>query len=208
MPHNTTAGAHKTADQRCPYCQSTKTIRKGQRKRKFGPVQMFSCKQCSRVFTPGTVKGKVFPLGFILDGLSLYDQGYSTAACVRLLKDRHGLVVSDSAIEGWIKEFADLCSYGRMRDQVRSTYSPHQVIRRAKLYHRQVYEYALHRGKLDLLLAPKAEHAKLAPIRPYLESMLLECPHALFRSTDRASTNKASIGILDDGLKQRSSELT
>jgi transposase-like protein len=43
MPHNKTAGATST-EQRCPYCKSNKTIRKGQRKRKFGTVQMFSCK--------------------------------------------------------------------------------------------------------------------------------------------------------------------
>ncbi len=207
MPHNKTVGATST-EQRCPYCKSNKTIRKGQRKRKFGTVQMFSCKQCSRVFTPGTVKGKVFPVAFILDALSLYDQGFTTAACVRLLKERHGLDVSASAIQIWINEFASVCTYGRLRDQIRRVYSPQQVIRRAKLYHRQVYEYALHRGKLDVLLAPKSEHAHLAPIRGYLESMLLECPHALFRNTDRASTNKAKLDLSQTMISAKQNQAT
>jgi len=169
---------------------------------------MFSCKQCFRVFTPGNVKGKVFPVAFILDALSLYDQGFSAPACVRLLKERHGLAVSDSAIETWVKEFASVCTYGRMRDQVRRIYSPQQVIRRAKLYHRQVYEYALHRGKLDLLLAPKTEHAHLAPIRSFLENMLLECPHALFRNTDRASSNKADFDLAQTMISAKQNAAT
>ena len=179
----------------CPYCQSRKTTRKGWRKNKFGKVQMFFCKPCSRVFTPGNIRSKIFPASFILDALSFYNQGFSAPACCRLLKEKHGLSASDSAIEVWVKEFKGLCSFHRLRDQVRRLYSPHQLIRKVKLYHRQVYEYALHRGKLDLLLGPNAEHARFAPLGKYLKSMLLECPHALFCSTDRASSNKASLDL-------------
>ena len=42
-------------------------------------------------------------------------------------------------------------SYLRLRERGRHLFPPAQTIRSIKLYHRQIYGYAFHRSKLELL---------------------------------------------------------
>jgi len=179
----------------CPYCAGRRITKKGVRIKKLETVQLFRCADCRRVFTPRHIKGKTFPLPFILDAISFYNQGFTAAATTRQLHERYAMRASPSSIDAWVAEYKPLCAYFRLRDDARARYSPHQLIRTVKLYHRQVYEFSLHRAKLDLLLAGGGQHARLSPIRTYLESMLRDCPHALFRHTDRASSSKAAFDL-------------
>jgi hypothetical protein len=63
------------------------------------------------------------------------------------------------------------------------------------LYHRQVYSYALHRPKLELLREAalddkRAGDTRFAPLANFLEAIPLICPHVLFRN--EATTGRAS----------------
>ena len=64
---------------RCPHCGSTRLIRKGTRRKKLEIVQLWQCKLCRRVFTPAPaeLRYKTYPLRIILDGVTLYNLGYS-----------------------------------------------------------------------------------------------------------------------------------
>ena len=62
-----------------PHCGSTRLIRKGTRRKKLEIVQLWQCKLCRRVFTPSPAKlrYKTYPLRIILDGVTLYNLGYT-----------------------------------------------------------------------------------------------------------------------------------
>jgi hypothetical protein len=64
-----------------------------------------------------------------------------------------------------------------------------QTIRSIKLYHRQVYGYAYHRGKLGFLrdgtlddkrAASAGSTARFTPLADFLENIPSLCPHELF----------------------------
>ena len=69
----------------------------------------------------------------------------------RASKAKAGRTIATSTLSAWIAEHSDLMSYRRLRDAGRHRFPPEQTIRSIKLYHRQVYRYAFHRPKLELL---------------------------------------------------------
>src|ERR1700694_4674949 len=76
---------------RCPHCGSRRLIRKGTRRKKLEIVQLWQCKLCRRVFTPSpaALRYKTYPLRIILDGVTLYNLGYSLAHAAAKVKSRH-----------------------------------------------------------------------------------------------------------------------
>jgi transposase-like protein len=67
---------------RCPHCGSTNLARKGSRKKKFETAQRWRCTSCGRGFTPAPpeLRAKTYPLRVILDGVTLYNLGYTLAS--------------------------------------------------------------------------------------------------------------------------------
>jgi hypothetical protein len=163
-------------------------IRKGTRKKKLEMVQLWQCKSCERVFTPapGALRNKTYPLRVIVDGISAYNLGFSLREVSAKLKARYGLRIPPSTLGSWLDEHKGLTSYARLRQAGRRLFPPSQIIRSVKLYHRQVYGFAYHRAKLQLLRESR-EHARFAGLADFLESVLKVCPHELFRDSSRAS---------------------
>ncbi len=66
---------------RCPNCGSTSLSRKGSRTKKFETVQRWQCGFCGRGFTPAPpeLRAKTYPLRVILDGVTLYNLGFTLA---------------------------------------------------------------------------------------------------------------------------------
>jgi hypothetical protein len=140
------------------------------------------------VFTPAPaeLRYKTYPLRIILDGVTLYNLGYSLPEAAAKLKSRHGYKVSPSTLAGWMTEHRELTTYSRLRPQLRHLFPPTKIICRSKLYHRQVYSFAYHRAKLALLREGR-QHRRLAPLADFLERVPNDCPHELFRESSRAS---------------------
>ena len=178
----------------CPYCQSKDTVKRGLRKKKYEIAQLFLCNSCKKVFTGQLVKGKQFPLRLILEGLCLYNIGHTLEKTCQLLKEQFGLDVKPQTLSDWVKEFAELCSYGRLRPYGLKMYSAHQVIQKVNLYHRQVYEFSYHRAKAALILQD-FKHAKFENLREYLEAVQAECPHQFFREGQRASEERVKFDL-------------
>ncbi len=172
----------------CPHCGSTRLIRKGTRRKKLEIVQLWQCKLCRRVFTPAPaeLRYKTYPLRIILDGVTLYNLGYSLPEAAAKLKSRHGYKVSPSTLAGWMTEHRELTTYSRLRPQLRHLFPPTKTVCRSKLYHRQVYSFAYHRPKL-VLLRESRQHARLTPLADFIERVPKDCPHELFRESSRAS---------------------
>jgi transposase-like protein len=173
---------------RCPHCGSARIVRKGTRRKKLEVVQLWQCKLCRRVFTPAPaeLRYKTYPLRIILDGVTLYNLGYSLPQAAAKLKSRHGYRVSPSTLASWMAEHRELTTYRRLRPHAPRGLSPAQTIRSTKLYHRQVYSFAYHRPKLELLRSSEQQKS-FAPLADFLERIPKECPHDLFRESSRAS---------------------
>jgi transposase-like protein len=174
--------------ERCPHCGSTRLIQKGTRRKKREVVQLWQCKLCRRAFTPAppALRYKSYPLRLVLDGVTLYNLGYSLPRAAQKLKEKHGYKISDNTLASWMSENRELITYRRLRPNLPIKLKPLQTIRSSKLYHRQVYSFAYHRQKLELLRNDK-RHRQFASLADFLEQVPAICPHNLFQESSRAS---------------------
>ena len=116
-------------------------------------LEMAHCRACGRTFAPGprAIRNKTYPLPEILEAFTLYDRGNTLEATAEKISSRYGHRVAPSTISRWLAEHPALTTYRRLRARGRQQFSPTQLIRTHKLYHRQVYEFAYHRAKLAFL---------------------------------------------------------
>lgn len=184
----------------CPYCSGKDTVRRGVRKKKYEIQQRYLCNDCRRSFVPQKVKGKSFPLGMILEGLSLYNTGFTLEESCRRLKEQFGIEVKASTLSDWVKEFESICRYSRLRNYGLKFYGPNRVIQNVHLFHRQVYDFSVHKAKLALLLQ-EHKHAKFENLREFLEAVQAECPHQFFKEGQRSSEVKAGFDLNEVILK-------
>ncbi|PIV39919.1 MAG: hypothetical protein COS29_00010 [Candidatus Omnitrophica bacterium CG02_land_8_20_14_3_00__42_8] len=186
----------------CPYCAGKDVVRRGLRKKKYETAQLYLCNACQKTFTGQKVKGKSFPLRVIFEGLSLYNTGYSLEESCRRLKEQFGLDIKASTLSDWIKEFEPLCRYSRLRPYGLKLYSPNQVIQTAHLFHRQVYDFSVHRAKLALLLQ-EYKNNKFDNLREFLEAIQNECPHQFFQDGARSSEQKAEFDLNEVRISEK-----
>ncbi|MDE5446686.1 hypothetical protein GWG65_36085 [Bradyrhizobium sp. CSA207] len=199
------------APERCPHCNSTRLIKKGTRTKKLETVAMMKCKACGRTFTPGprALRSKTYPLAEIIEAITTYNRGYSLVETAGQLSSRYGHRVSTATISRWANQHPALTTYARLRAAGRRLYSPRRIIRTSKLYHRQVYEFAYHRAKLDLLrkgmLDPFIQSRASQPFQTlanFIESIPSACPHALFTREDGVRGSQLGAGFIDTGSLQ------
>ena len=185
---------------RCPYCAGKNVVRRGKRKKKYEIAQLYFCRHCQRTFTGQKVKGKSFPLKLIFEALSFYNTGFSLEESCRRVKEKFGLEVKPSTLFDWLKEFEPLCRYSRLRPYGLKLYGPNQVIQSVHLFHRQVYDFSVHRAKLALVLQ-EHKHAKFDNLREFLEAVQTECPHQFFQKGERGSELKVNFDLREVILK-------
>ncbi|MGH7716091.1 MAG: hypothetical protein ACREML_08870 [Vulcanimicrobiaceae bacterium] len=185
----------------CPHCGGRNLTRRGARKKKLEIVQLWRCSSCKRTFTPGpqALRNKTYPLRMILSALIDYDLGFPLEETAARLRKKTNRTVSPSTITAWLQQYKQHCSYRRLRAQGLSRFPASQTIRSIKLYHRQVYSFAYHRPKLDLLRKGVLDDKRtgdthFANVADFLESIPTACPHELFTR--------------DDDLKARASQAT
>jgi transposase-like protein len=187
---------------RCPYCAGKDVVKRGIRKKKYEVQQRYFCNDCKRSFVPQKVKGKSFPLKLILDGLGFYNTGFSLEESCRFLKEQYGIEVRPSTLSDWVHEYASLCRYSRLRPYALKLYSPNQIVQTVHLFHRQVYDFSVHRAKLALTLQ-EHKHAKFENLREFLEAIQAECPHQLFQEGERISEAKVNFSLDEVILRKK-----
>jgi len=175
---------------RCPYCHGTNIIKKGTRTKKYETVQLYYCHHCRKKFTPLVTKGKTYPLKVILDAITLYNRFYSLEESARQVSQKYGLSVSYQNISNWLKDLNQYITFSRMRDFIshKSHGSHESHIIESKMFHSQIYDFKYHRAKTDCLLEEDFKHYKFQPLQEFLELVIAECPHTIFKeSQNRAS---------------------
>ena len=179
----------------CPRCGSHNVRRRGHRKKKLEIVQLWRCAACKRTFTPGpeALRNKTYPLRIILGALTDYDLGYSLEQTAARLKKKSNQAVSPSTISAWLETYKAHTTYRRLRPVARTRFTPEQTIRSIKLYHRQIYGFAYHRPKLEMLRSGALDDkragglgstARFGNVADFLESVPTTCPHELFTHED------------------------
>ena len=159
----------------CPECTSARIVKKGRRKNKFGQVQRYKCKSCGRSFSFKELKGKVYPAKVIMEAVSLFNRGYSMSEAVKRTRKRFKAMVSKSAVDSWIKEFSNICTYWRIRGKALKLFPPEEIIYKRTFFHQIPYRFQYHRAKLEMFI--KDYFSGLAR---YLKDIPEKCPHRMF----------------------------
>jgi hypothetical protein len=132
---------------------------------------------------------KTYPLRMILTALTDYDTGYTLQEAAARLKKKTNRSVSPSTITTWLDQYKQHCTYRRLRANSLKRFPPNQTIRSIKLYHRQIYGYAYHCPKLELvrngaLDDKRTGDTRFGAVADFLEHIPTMCPHDLFRRDD------------------------
>jgi len=176
---------------KCLYCQGTDFIKKGQRKKKYETVQVYYCNHCQKKFTSGITKNKTFPFRLILDSITLYNRMNSLEQAARKVSEKYGIKTSVQNISNWLKDYEKYLSFLRMRGFISEKYDKRECLVESKLFHGQIYDFMYHRAKTDLILSDDFKNRKFKPLQDFLELVVAECPHQIFKeSSNRASEYK------------------
>lgn len=179
----------------CPFCMG-KIVRKGRRKKKYEEVQIYYCKKCKKKFTPGITKNKTYPLRIIIDSLTCYNRLMKISQIQEKMHSAYGIRIPRRTIQNWIREYEEYMPFLRFRDYVDKKYSIKEAIEESRLFHKQVYEFKYHRAKTDIILQEEYRHYRFKPLQQFLELIIAECPHQIFRSdTKRASEFKGNFNF-------------
>jgi len=168
MPKNNTI--------QCLKCASTAIVKKGIRKNKLQILQQYQCKNCKYIFTKNKSKNTTYTINTILKSISSYNLGYN----LKQTKERLHLDSSLPTISSWINKYKQICTFCRLREEAIGL-SKKEMLFSQKLQHNQVYNFQLHKAKLELQskeLLPQ----KFQLLRVHLEKVPKEqFPHHIFQ---------------------------
>lgn len=189
-------GSEKTLA-KCPYCAGKNFVKFGQRQKKHELVQMYFCKHCQKKFTSSITKNKTFPLRLILDSITFYNRLNSLEESAQKISAQYGIKISFQNIANWLKAFAEYLPFARMRDFIAQNYDKRSVFVESKMLHGQVYDFKYHRAKTNLILGEDFKNYKFKPLRQFLELIVAECPHQIFKNSSRRASEYQNVFDLD-----------
>lgn len=192
----TTHDNSKKTLETCPYCKGKSFIKRGRRKKKCESVQIYYCKKCDKKFTPQISKNKTFPLRLILDAVTLYNRLYTLEESAEKVSDKYGIKMSHQNIRNWLKDFSNYLPFLRMRKTISVKFNRKSAFIESKMFHGQIYHFKYHKAKTDLILKEDFKNLKFRPLQKFLERVIAECPHNIFKSSQkRASDYKGAFDL-------------
>lgn len=183
----------------CPTCDSRRIIKRGVRKNRFRHLQIYWCKDCRGYFSSlEGLKGVKYPPRLIARALCLYNLGHSQEETARRIASEHRITVPRRTLSDWIRDYRSITTFHRLRAASIREFG-HAMLAERTLHHQQVYQYKIHRAKLQLMeqLVPPAVAAK---VRTYLLGILDDFPDVLFED-DARSSNMDLSAVDDDGAR-------
>lgn len=176
----------------CPRCGSREVVRNGWRRLRSSLVQVYRCKRCDGLFSLRGLKHKSYLPKVILNALSTYDLGHTLEETRKLIAKRFKVSVPASTIHSWVREYGNVCTYSKLRERGRKLYPPAEAVFSQRLEHGQVYNFMLHRAKLELALS-YPEHQRFWRLKDYLLRIPTEAfPHHIFAHSDEVLGQRAS----------------
>lgn len=194
--HINTSTPQHPASPACPHCGSKRTKKKGKRKTRYEERQRYGCNACGHTFINQVIKHSRYPVKLIMDAISFYNLGHSAMDTQKYLKRRFDIRVPEKTIRFWYTVHKPICTYHRIRDDIKQRYEPRELIEKHYLKHHQLYVYQLHHGKLDLLF-DYPYHRIYEPVKKYLTSDVIsrKFPHDLFTRTESTRSSKYPVTL-------------
>lgn len=187
---------------RCPYCQGTDFIKSGFRVKKFEKIQVFYCNHCQKKFTPLVTKGKTYPIAIILESLIWFNRFVKTEEIAEWIRGKYGLKITPATINNWIQEYERLTPFKRMREflkprLIKGDLNIKEMVVEQQLFHQQIYDFKYHRFKTDLILEEDFKNFKQKAIKEFLELIVAECPHQVFKNSNIRASDFKNVFNLD-----------
>ena len=164
----------------CPECKSKNVIKYG----RYGNVQTYCCKDCQKRFRDKGLKEKTYSPHVITSVITQYNLGNTLEESARYVNRRFKVKVSKSSVHAWIKEFADICTYRKLRLQVVKKYLGDIVFAYSFQHSGLTYDFRYHLPKLELLCS------SYPSLTRYLRDMEKRCPSDIFKENKRCSQIK------------------
>jgi len=178
--------------QSCPYCNSKKVVKAGIIKLKMQSAQRYFCKSCKKFFTNKKLKNKSYPAAIILQAISTYNLGYTLEQTKRIISSKFHLSLPLTTLHSWLKSYAGICSFIRIRKQALDEFKPGQMILQQKFFHHQLYLFQLHQAKLKIL-SSYLDKKKFFLLEEYLQKVYQkELPEHIFVMPDEELKKRAS----------------
>lgn len=186
----------------CPYCSGTDFVKTGFRLKKHEKIQVFFCRRCQRKFTPLITKGKTYPIAVILKSLIWFNQFLEPLAIAEKIKQEYGLKIVPETIANWLKEYERFTPFSRMRQYLKTKLEQGEInlkemVVEQRLFHQQIYDFKYHRFKTNLVLEEDFKNYKQKAIKDFLELIMAECPHQVFKESDVRASEFKNIFDLD-----------
>ena len=176
---------------KCPYCGSKNFVKRGKRKRSFGSIQIYQCKECKRRFTNESLDGRMYPARVIYNAINYYNLGHSFVETSKLVNKKFKIETSKSTIHKWVKEFQSLCSISTMRKDFPGSKDYRNVLFTKRFEHENLdYEFMYHKYKLEVLIK---EH--FPGLARYITSFERGCPDTFFEVGARCSKPKFKVQV-------------
>lgn len=111
-------------------------------------------------------------------------------------KMRRDEIMKLAVKEGKVRFDEQICRDFDWKDFDEEKFDKKELIENTKLFHNQIYKFQYHRAKLGFILEEEFRHFRFKPVREFLELVVAECPHHIFRSNEkRASEFKGEFNL-------------
>ncbi len=185
-------------NQKCPFCNSKETQKKGKRKNKLQTLQRYKCKSCNKYFTKSTIKNLTYPSKVVLDAISFYNLGYTLNQATKQIKKKYNLTITPQTILFWLKKFKKQLPYHRIRKRIKKLYKPEDIIkRRVMRHHDQPFNFQYHKAKLGLFCS------NFPKLKEYIYKIEKNCPDYLFKKSNRISQYKLEKNLNTKTIKKQ-----
>ena len=176
---------------RCLNCKGLNIIKRGRRKTRFGPRQLYQCKACGARFADSGLCGKSYPAKVIIAAINNYNLGHSQESAAKAVNRRFRVDVSKNTVGNWIKETAAVCTYAKFRRQIEAGTADNLIGGRTFAHGENKYQFKFHRAKLAFLCADG-----FTSLGQYIERFEREgCPDFFDRIPNRCSQTKVKVRV-------------
>jgi len=127
----------------CKFCNSNNITKKGIRKLKKGKKQIYFCNNCQHKFTLNESIGN-FKNEAIIDAINYYCLGYNPIEIIDILKRKHKVIIGNSSIYRWCKNYP----YLKIRDSMIKKYGRNLIFSKIFKHSDLIYNFRFHKGKL------------------------------------------------------------
>lgn len=172
----------------CPHCKGKTVVKKGIRKTRFGMVQRYLCKSCSRYFADKPLPRCTYHPRIIYHALNHYNMGCSLQKTRSLVNKQFKINVGKTTIHSWITKYQSICPILSIREQYKDA---EDVIFKKRFEHENLsYEFMYHQYKLQ-----RYASRRFPGLFKYICGFESGCPDEFFEIGERCSKPKFKVDV-------------